>query len=63
MHHDHSYYLFTLYIWVLFFVHIPFIVNRTFNATSMEKLQHCMNMLLSLPQLLRVNYFANFVTA
>jgi len=27
------------YIWVLFFAHIPFVVNRTFNATPMETLQ------------------------
>jgi len=25
------------YIWVLFFVHIPFMVNRTFNATPTER--------------------------
>jgi len=28
------------YIWVLFFAHIPFMVNRTFNATPTEWLQH-----------------------
>ena len=27
------------YIWVLFFAHIPFVVNRTFNATPVERLQ------------------------
>ena len=27
------------YIWVLFFVHIQFVVNRTFNATPLERLQ------------------------
>jgi len=27
------------YIWVLFFAHIPFVVNRTFNATLTERLQ------------------------
>ena len=27
------------YIWVLFFAHIPFMVNHTFNATPTEKLQ------------------------
>jgi len=26
-------------IWVLFFTHIPLMVNRTFNTTPMEKLQ------------------------
>jgi len=25
---------------VLFFAHIPFVVNRTFNAMSTERLQH-----------------------
>ena len=28
-----------IYIWVCFFSHIPFMVNRTFNATSTERLQ------------------------
>jgi len=28
------------YIWVLFFAHIPFVVNHTFNATPTERLQH-----------------------
>jgi len=28
------------YIWVLFFTHIPFAVNRTFNVTLTERLQH-----------------------
>jgi len=28
------------YIWVLFFMHIPFVVNRTMNATQTERLQH-----------------------
>jgi len=28
-----------MYIWVLFFEHIPFVVNRTFNATPTERLQ------------------------
>ena len=27
------------HIWVLFFAHIPFVVNRTFNATLTERLQ------------------------
>jgi len=27
------------YVWVLFFAHIPFVVNRTFNATPTERLQ------------------------
>ena len=29
------------YIWVLFFTHIPFMVNHAFNAMPMERLQHC----------------------
>jgi len=28
------------YIWVLFFRYIPFVANRTFNATLTEWLQH-----------------------
>ena len=28
------------YVWVLFFAHISFMVNHTFNATPVEKLQH-----------------------
>jgi len=28
------------YISVLFFAHIPFVVNHTFNATPTERLQH-----------------------
>jgi len=28
------------YTWVLFFTHIPFVVNRTVNATPTERLQH-----------------------
>jgi len=28
------------YMWVLFFAHIPFPVNRTFSATLTERLQH-----------------------
>jgi len=28
------------YIWVFFFLHIPFFVNHTFNATLSESLQH-----------------------
>jgi len=28
-----------VYIWVLFFAHIPFVVNHTFNATPPERLQ------------------------
>jgi len=28
------------YIWVLFFTHIPFVVNRTMNATPTGRLQH-----------------------
>jgi len=27
------------YIWVLFFAHIPFVVNHTFSATLAERLQ------------------------
>jgi len=27
------------YTWVLFFAHIPFVVNHTFDATSTERLQ------------------------
>jgi len=27
------------YIWVLFFTHIPFVVNRTFNTTTTERLK------------------------
>jgi len=27
------------YTWVLFFAHIPFMVNHTFNATPTERLQ------------------------
>ena len=30
----------TTYIWVLFFTHVPFVVNRTMNATPTERLQH-----------------------
>jgi len=29
------------YICVLLFAHIPFVVNRIFNATSTERLQQC----------------------
>jgi len=29
----------TTYTWVLFFAHIPFVVNRTFNARLTERLQ------------------------
>ena len=29
------------YIWVLFFTHILFMVNCTFNTTLTERLQHC----------------------
>jgi len=29
-----------VYIWVLFFPHIPFVVNHTINATPLERLQH-----------------------
>jgi len=28
------------YMWVLFFAHIPFVVDRTFNVTPTERLQH-----------------------
>jgi len=28
-----------IYIWALFFAHIPFVVNRTFNATLTKRLQ------------------------
>ena len=34
------------YKWVLFFAHIPFVVNRTFNATSTERLQQSNNNIL-----------------
>jgi len=27
-------------IWVLFFAHIPFLMNRTFDATPTERLSH-----------------------
>jgi len=30
----------TTCIWVLFFMHIPFVMNRTMNATPTERLQH-----------------------
>jgi len=30
-----------IYIWLLFFAHIPFVVNRAFNTASTERLQHC----------------------
>ena len=33
------YCLFAPHIWVLFFAHIPFVVNHTFNATPTESLQ------------------------
>jgi len=36
---DHYYCLFVPHI-VFFFTHIPFVVNRTFNATPPERLQH-----------------------
>ena len=41
--HNPSYYcLLTLHIcMVLFFTHIPFVVNHTINATPPERLQHC----------------------
>jgi len=29
----------TTYIWVLFFTHIPFVVNCTFNTMPTERLQ------------------------
>jgi len=29
-----------IYIWVLFFTHIPFVVNCTFNKVLTENLQH-----------------------
>jgi len=32
-------------IWVLFFAHIPFVVNHTFNATPAERLQQVTVML------------------
>ena len=39
--HDHSITACSchIYIWVLFFAHIPFVVNRTFTATPTERLQ------------------------
>ena len=30
----------TAYVWVVFFTLIPFVVNRTFNATLTKRLQH-----------------------
>ena len=44
-HQDHSIGIILLllfrdtYIWVLFFAHIPFVVNHTFNTMPMERLQ------------------------
>ena len=32
---------------VLFFTHIPFVVNRTFNATPLERLQHWFSWILN----------------
>jgi len=32
--------VYATYILVLFFAHIPFVVNHTFNATLTERLQH-----------------------
>jgi len=39
-----------MYMWVLFFAHITFVVNRAFNATTTERLQHaeCCPMLFRL---------------
>jgi len=34
------------YIWVLCFAHIPFVVNRTFNAMPTERLQQYNKLLL-----------------
>jgi len=34
-----DYCLFTSHIWVMFFAHIPFVVNHTFNATPIGRLQ------------------------
>ena len=42
------------YIWVLFFTHVPFMVNRTFNAMPTERLQHHKSQLL---QSLFQNFF------
>ena len=39
------------YICVLLFAHIPFVVNRTFNATSNERLQQCPLLFCSEPHL------------
>ena len=35
-----------IYIWVFFFAHIPFVVNRTFNAMPTERLQQCLHNIL-----------------
>jgi len=32
-----------IYIWVLFLAHIPFVLNHTFSATPMERLQQYIN--------------------
>jgi len=39
--HDHSIIACSRHVYILlFFVHIPFVVNHTFNATPLERLQH-----------------------
>jgi len=41
LHRDHSIIAFrATCMWVLFFTHIMFVVNRTFNATPTKRLQH-----------------------
>jgi len=54
------------YIMVLFFAHIPFVVNRTINATPPERLQqhlvcHCFSVRLS-PSRLPFSFFSFFKT-
>jgi len=54
----------TTYIWVLFFAHIPFVVNRAFNATPAERLQHSHDVGLSSTRTFlckrSYSYFKNF---
>jgi len=40
-------------VWVLFFTHIPFAVNRTFNTTPTERLQQYSTLTIHLPSGLR----------
>jgi len=39
MRRNHSIIAYSRHIYVLFFAHIPFVVNHTFNATPTERLQ------------------------